>query len=163
MHTNVGHVSRRGTRRRVLLLGSALALATGVLVVAPTSALPAGIFELDANVADAAGGGDDWASLFADNTPPAGSSAAFTGIIDDFPAAGATDQTTFTGGHSKDDLRVEGASLTDLTDGWLHVPATRRTRRRSRTPSRPHTPHPTVATRELSRTSSSTSEPTVRP
>ena len=51
---------------------------------------------------------------------------------------------------------------TSPTDGSTS-PATRRTRRRSRTPSRPRTSGPTVATRGLSRTSSSTSELTARP
>lgn len=116
------HVLRsrgRSTRRRAAILGSALALTAGVLVAAPTSALPLNQFEIDANIADAAGGGDDWAGLFDDTTGPAGSSIRFTGIVDDFFPG--NDPTTFTGGHSKDDLFVEGADPSDPTDGWLHT------------------------------------------
>lgn len=117
------HVLRsrgRSTRRRAALIGSTLALTAAVLVAAPTSALPTDLFELDANIADVGGTpGDDWASLYSDNTGPAGGSVAYTGAVDDFFSG--DDPTTFTGGRSKDDLPVEGADPNDATDGWLHV------------------------------------------
>jgi len=100
-----GHRNRSGTRRRTAVLGSALALALGVLVAMPgASALPGGIFELDGNSADpngAATSPDDWDTLFNDNTAPFGHSTAFTGIIPDLLG-----QTIFTTGGSKDDLDV---------------------------------------------------------
>ena len=69
-----------------------------LLVAAPTAtALPANIFELDGNTVDAAGGGDDWDTLFAG----LGSSTAFTGVIPDLAG-----QTIFVTGGSKDDLDV---------------------------------------------------------
>jgi len=91
-------------RHRTAVAGAALILTAGMIpaLMQPATALPAGVFELDANSVDPAGGGDDWDTLFADNTPPAGNSTAFTGIIGDAPP----DATTFTGGGSKDDIDV---------------------------------------------------------
>jgi len=100
-----GHRNRSGTRRRVAVLGSALALALGVLVAMPgASALPGGIFELDGNTEDSNGAAtspDDWDTLFGDGTAPFGHSTAFTGIIPDL-----ANQTIFITGGSKDDLDI---------------------------------------------------------
>lgn len=100
---------RRLRRHRPLVATAILALAVAMIpaVTPSASALPSNIFELDANVADPAGGGDDWATLYADATLPAGGSTAFTGIIPD-----SLGQTIFAGGGSKDDLDVPG--------NWMH-------------------------------------------
>lgn len=94
---------KHNTRRRRIL---ALVAATGLglaLLQPPATALAANIFEVDGNSVDATNvGGDDWDTLYADTTGPAGSSTAFTGIIAD----GTPDTTTFTGGGSKDDIDV---------------------------------------------------------
>lgn len=106
MHLSSVTIRRRS---RAAAAGAVVVLAAAFLqTINSASALPANTFELDANAADPAGGGDDWAGLLADNTPPAGNSAAFTGVIVDQPNA-----TIFTGGGSKDDLNIPG--------NWAHV------------------------------------------
>lgn len=104
MHIN-GHRNRRGTRRRLAVVGSAFALALGVLVAMPAAnALPTGIFELDGNAVDSNGAAtspDDWDTLYNDNSAPFGHSSAFSGIIPDLAG-----QTIFTTGGSKDHLDV---------------------------------------------------------
>ena len=89
---------RKHLTRARIAVGGALVLATALLLPAlPATALPASIFELDANSVDNAAAGEDWNTLFNDTTGPAGSSVAFTGI--DADPAGTT---IFTTGGSKD-------------------------------------------------------------
>ena len=82
----------------------AIAAIAGFLLVIPLawSVHDIGVFELDGNVADPAGGGDDWATVV---NPTGGSSSilARTGVVAD-PAP----QSIFTGGGSKDDLDLNG-------------------------------------------------------
>jgi len=102
-------------RRKLLAIGGVAALGLALLQAPSATALPADVFEIDGNALDnnpgtavPNEGGDDWDTLYADTTGPAGASTAFTGIIADPPP----DATTFTGGGSKDDLDVPS---------WRHV------------------------------------------
>lgn len=69
------------------------------------------VFELDGNVADPGGGGDDWATAGFGGV--AGNQLAKTGIVAD-PAP----QTIFAGGGSKDDLDLNGPL--SGAGGWKH-------------------------------------------
>lgn len=78
-----------------------------VVAGVPAYSLPTNIFELDANTVDATGGGEDWNTLYADTSAPFGSSAAFSGILED-----PLNQTVFVQGETtKDDVD---------TDTWQH-------------------------------------------
>ncbi|ERI51696.1 hypothetical protein N878_06140 [Pseudomonas sp. EGD-AK9] len=79
-------------------LGAVLVGGMTSTVVNAVDGNPPGLFELDANTVDAAGGGDDWGGLYSN---PPGSSVAFTTILAD-PAP----LTIFTGGGSKDILDI---------------------------------------------------------
>ncbi|MDP3979069.1 MAG: hypothetical protein Q8P85_13955 [Pseudomonas sp.] len=72
------------------LLAAALAAGVATTGLYAVDGDPPGLFELDGNTVDVAGGGDDW-----DGLP--GSSIAFTGILDDLAPL-----TIFTQGGSKD-------------------------------------------------------------
>jgi len=93
---HISHAVRR--RGRAAVTGAAAVLAAALLQsITPATALPANVFELDANTVDPAGGGDDWNTLFAGG---ANSSDAFSGIIDD-----PLGETIFVQGEStKDDV-----------------------------------------------------------
>src|SRR5574341_1472658 len=81
--------------RALALVGVLLALSVGVALAVHDL----GLFELDRNATDQAGGGDDWATLYAGG----GGAKEFTGILPDIGADGGTQ---FQGGGSKDDLDI---------------------------------------------------------
>ncbi len=108
------------TRLRVRM-GIAVGLAMVVaLALAPAYAVhDLGLFELDRNATDLAGGGDDWATLYTGG----GSAADFTGILPDIGADGGTQ---FQGGGSKDNNDItqwlwktgEPLDKDDITDAY---------------------------------------------
>jgi uncharacterized repeat protein (TIGR01451 family) len=61
-----------------------------------------GLFELDRNATDQAGGGDDWSTLYTGG----GSAKEFTGILDDIGVNNPVGGAQFQGGGSKDDLNI---------------------------------------------------------
>src|SRR4051812_661514 len=101
--------SRKFAGRSVLgLLVIAAVIASAFVVIPLASSAGEDIagFELDGNVADGPGAGDDWATLFNSSGQPTGDgSARATVFVAD--GTGATD-TGFTGGGSKDDLDITG-------------------------------------------------------
>ena len=104
--------SHRSSGRKALWLFAIAAVIAAAFVVIPfaSSANPdISGFELDGNVVDGAGGGDDWATLFNSSGQPTGNgSARATVFVAD--GTGATD-TGFAGGGSKD--------TRDISDwGW---------------------------------------------
>jgi len=64
-------------------------------------------FELDRNTVDAAGGGEDWNTIYAAETSGGPTVASAFAFIPD-NAGGTNDATIFTGGASKDDLDIPG-------------------------------------------------------
>ena len=97
-------------KRRNRLLLALLTLALSIAFATHISVDLLGVFELDGNVEDPGGGGDDWITL---NPPPgpivtgttgglAGASTTRTFIADLKPI------TIFTGGHSKDFYLIQG-------------------------------------------------------
>ena len=96
------------------LLAAALAAGVATTGLYAVDGNPPGLFELDGNTVDVAGGGDDWGSLFSGDQ--LGSPAAFTGILAD-PAP----LTIFTQGGSKDindvtEWRYTDGSVPDKDD-----------------------------------------------
>lgn len=89
------------------LCGALLVGGMAVTAVSAVDGNPPGLFELEGNTQDAMGGGDDWGGLYADGSKPYGSSAAFTGILDDLAP-----KSIFTGGGSKDILDISS---------WAHT------------------------------------------
>ena len=87
------------------LLAAALAAGVTTTGIYAVDGDPPGLFELDGNTIDIAGGGDDWGSLFSGEQ--LGTPAAFTGILAD-PAP----LSIFTQGGSKD--------INDVTE-WRHT------------------------------------------
>ncbi len=99
-----------------ILLLSAL-LVSLVLAGGPVLAVQdLGLFELDRNATDEAGGGDDWATLYAGG----GSAAEFTGIIEDTMGTNpfGTVGTQFQAGGSKDDLDISPGGATGQHWKW---------------------------------------------
>ena len=99
-------------RTKVLLASGALAVAAFFGVSQPAfSVHDTTVFELDGNVADPGGGGDDWAT--ANFGGLGGLQLAKTGVVPD-----AAPATIFTGGGSKDDLDLNGPL--SGAGGWKH-------------------------------------------
>jgi uncharacterized repeat protein (TIGR01451 family) len=108
--------SRR--RRRVALLAPLIAALLVAFAVVPSAKAvhDLGLFELDRNAVDPGGAPlpDDWATLYANDTPPPGGSniggsERFTGILPDICSADPCptgEGTQFHGGGSKDDLDI---------------------------------------------------------
>jgi len=91
-------VNTRNLSMKIVAVLSVLLL-TFTLVGSALAVHDLGLFELDRNATDEAGGGDDWATLYGGG----GSAQEFTGILPDIGADGGTQ---FQGGGSKDDLDI---------------------------------------------------------
>jgi uncharacterized repeat protein (TIGR01451 family) len=94
-----------------------LVLVLSLIIVGPALAVhDLGLFELDRNATDQAGGGDDWATLYGGG----GSAAEFTGIIEDTTGTNplGTLGTQFQAGGSKDDLDISPGGATGQVWKW---------------------------------------------
>lgn len=98
--------SRR--RRRFLLVPTFLIMALALMFTAGAQAVHlTGTFELEGDAVDAAGGGDDWGSVFAlANGSSADNPCASLGALDCAYTHDPAGATIFTTGGSKDDLNI---------------------------------------------------------